>query len=61
MSIKSAREKAGKKISDVARFMGVSEAAVYQWESGQYTPRPAKLVKLAWYLGCSVDELLRKE
>lgn len=60
MSLKSERIKANKKVSEVMKHMGVTDAAVYQWESGQYTPRPDKLVKLAQFYGCTVDDLLKK-
>lgn len=61
MSIKHCREKAGKSVQDVAQHMGVTEAAVYQWDSGQYCPRPDKLVRLAEFLETSVDALLRED
>ena len=41
--------------------MGVSDAAVYQWETGIYTPRADKLIKLAKFYGCSVDDLLAED
>ena len=58
MSIRSARLKAGKTVAEVMKHMGVSDAAVYQWETGETTPRPDKLVRLAEYLGVTVDFLL---
>lgn len=59
MGFKSARIAAGKTVKDVMDHMGVSDAAVYQWESGVFTPRPDKLIKLANYFGVTVDELLK--
>lgn len=59
MSFRQARLRANKKVSDVMEYMGVSDAAVYQWESGFFYPAAAKLVKLADFYGCTVDELLR--
>lgn len=61
MGFQSARIKAGKKISDVMDYMGVSDATVYNWETGTYTPRKDKLLKLAEFYGVTVDELLREE
>lgn len=61
MSFKDARLRAGKKVSDVMALLGVTDAAVYQWEAGVYTPRADKLTKLAEFYGCTVDELLRGE
>lgn len=61
MGFKEARLRAGKKVGDVAKYLGVTEAAVYQWETDVYMPRREKLVKLAELYGCTIDELLRKE
>lgn len=61
MGLRSARIKSGKRIREVADFMGVSPSCVYSWESGTFAPRADKLLELAAYLGCSVDELLEKE
>lgn len=58
MGFKDARINAGLKVADVMREMDVSDAAVYQWETGVTTPRPDKLVKLAKLYGCTVDDLL---
>ena len=58
--MKTERLKAGKKVREVMEFLRVSDAAVYQWESGETTPRPDKLVKLAQFYGCTVDDLLKK-
>lgn len=58
LSIRAARLKAKKTVAEVMKYMGVSDAAVYQWETGETTPRPDKLVKLADYFGVSVDFLL---
>lgn len=61
MSFREARQKAGKTVAEVMKHMGVSGAAVYMWETGETTPRPDKLVKLAEFYGVTVDELLRKQ
>lgn len=61
MSFREARQKAGKTVAEVMKHMGVSDAAVYMWETGETTPRPDKLVKLAEFYGVTVDELLRKQ
>ena len=61
MSIKSARKSAGKTVKDVASVMGVSLAAVYQWESGVNRPDSDRLLSLAAFLSCPVEELLRKD
>lgn len=59
MSFRNARLKAGKKVTEVMAHMGVSDAAVYQWETGFCYPASDKLTKLADFYGCTVDELLR--
>lgn len=58
MGFKDARLNAGLRVADVMKEMDVSDAAVYQWETGVTTPRPDKLVKLAKLYGCTVDDLL---
>ena len=59
MSFRDARLKAGKSVSDVMAHMGVTDGAVYQWETGVFVPRGQKLIKLAEFYSCSTDELLR--
>lgn len=61
MSIKKCREKAGKSVQEVADHLGVSDVAAYAWEKSEYVPKPEKLLKLAKFLGCTVEELLEKE
>ena len=61
MSLKVARERAGMTADAVASRIGVSKQAVYQWESGRFSPRLDKLVQLAELYGVTVDDLLRKE
>lgn len=58
MSFRSARIKAGKKVTEVMEHMGVSDGCVYQWETGVTLPRPGKLQKLAAFYGCTMEELL---
>ena len=45
---------------EFAEAMNVSRATVAMWESGASTPRPAVLVRMASFFGCTVDELLQK-
>ena len=58
MKIKDARVRAGLKVQDVAEKFGITEAAVYMWESGQTQPDVSKLKKLAGLYQCSIDDLL---
>lgn len=61
MSITSARKSAGKTVKEVADAMHVTPSAVYQWEGGWCNPKIGKLISLAAFLGCPVEELLRKD
>lgn len=58
MGMKSARVKAGKTVAQVMKEMGVSDAAVYMWETGKTKPRASLLPRLASFYGCTIDELL---
>lgn len=58
MGMKSARVKAGKTVAQVMKEMGVSDAAVYMWETGKTKPRTSLLPRLASFYGCTIDELL---
>lgn len=58
MSFSSARKKSGLSQAEVAEKIGVSSAAVCQWETGKTMPDPRKLPKIAETLNCTVDELL---
>lgn len=59
MSFKSARVAAGLSVQDVVDILGVSNAAVSLWESGQNKPRTGRLLALAALYHCSIEELLR--
>ena len=57
--IKRLRKALGINQQELADIMGVKQAAVSLWESGQAMPRPDKLPELAKILGCSIDDLLK--
>ena len=61
MEIKRLREAAGLRQYELAERMGVKQASVSAWESGQAMPSAANLVKLADILDCTVDELLGRK
>ena len=61
MNIKEAREKAGLTQQDLANELGVGQSAVAMWETQKSLPRTDKLPALAKILGCTIDELLKKE
>ena len=46
---------------DVAKAIGVSQAAIARWESGRQIPNIEYLVKLVNYFGVSADYLLGLE
>lgn len=46
---------------EFARALGVTSSAVSQWENGLYNPKTSRLQDIADVLGCTVDDLLRKE
>ena len=45
----------------VANALGVTNAAVSQWEAGKTMPKGASLLNLSKIFGCTVDELLEEE
>lgn len=59
MGFREARINAGLSVADVMAAIGVSDAAVYQWETGVFTPRKDRLLALSRLYGVSVDELLK--
>lgn len=56
--LRETRLKHGKKQPEVAAVLGIGVPAYSMMESGQREINGSKLVKLAKYYGCSVDELL---
>ena len=61
VNIKEAREKAGLTQQDLANELGVGKSTVATWETQKSLPRTDKLPALAKILGCTIDELLKKE
>ena len=61
LSFAAAREKAGLTQAVVAEKLGVTGAAVCQWEKGKTSPKLPMLRKIANLYGCTVDELLGNE
>lgn len=59
--IKQLREAKGMTQVDLAKDIGVSAAAVNQWEAGTKKPELTKLVLLADLFHVSVDYLLGRE
>lgn len=61
MSIRKQRERANISQVDLAKRVGVTQGMVSQWENEEFSPRVNKLVDIANALGCTVDDLLKKE
>lgn len=56
--LKTLRINAGKSQQELADAVGVTQAAVSQWESGVSSPQVGKLLVIAHFLGCTVNDLL---
>ncbi len=61
MSFASCRKKTGLTQMQVAKELGVTDAAVCQWERGDTMPSAKRLTEIAKLYKCSVDELLKEE
>ena len=61
MSFRSAREKRGISALEAAEKLGVTDAAIYQWECGISLPTAKRLPEIAKLYGCTIDELLEKD
>ncbi|MBQ8141074.1 MAG: helix-turn-helix transcriptional regulator [Clostridia bacterium] len=46
---------------ELAVDLGITQSAVAKWEKGDTSPRAELLPRIASVLGCTVDELLKKE
>lgn len=61
MSFRSAREKVGISQAEVARRLNISRSSVNAWEKGETVPRGSRLLDVAQMLGCTVEEILRRD
>ena len=59
--LKEMREEAGLSMLQLAKEIGVSDAAVCKWENGLAEPKITYLVRLAEYFDCTLDYLTGKE
>lgn len=48
-------------LAELAKKLGVSYVAVQKWETGENTPRAARLPQLAEIFGVTINELYEKE
>lgn len=58
MKLKEIRRQKGMTAEDVAKEIGVTQAAVTNWETGSRRPNLDMLIKLTEVFGCTADELL---
>ena len=49
---------AGLSVAQVVEALSVSDAAVYQWETGVTTPNTKRIIEVAKLYGVTVDYLL---
>ena len=61
MGFRKARQAAGMTVAQVMKALSVSDAAVYQWETGVTMPTGKRLIEIAKLYRCTVDELLKEE
>lgn len=61
MGFRKARQNAGLSVSEVKNTLSVSDAAVYQWETGVTMPTGKRLIELSKLYGCTVDDLLKED
>lgn len=53
------RDKKGVKDADVAKGAGIYQSILTAWKNGDSTPKVDKLIKIADYLECSLEDLVR--
>lgn len=61
MSLKAQRKKAKLSQQELGNKLGISDAAVAQWESGKTMPTAKRLIEMANLFNCTVDELLKED
>jgi transcriptional regulator with XRE-family HTH domain len=61
LEIRKLREAAGLSVVEVAQALGVSDVAIYKWETAQTIPTSDKLPALADVLGCTIDALYGRD
>ena len=59
INLKSLRENAGYKQSDVAKILNITQGAVSQWELGSCNPDYKYLSEMAKIYNCTMEELIK--
>ncbi|MEU9589848.1 helix-turn-helix transcriptional regulator [Streptomyces sp. NPDC048193] len=55
------RERQGMSIRIAAEELDTSHVVIWRWETGACTPSVPSLIKIAAFMGCTIDELLKRE
>lgn len=58
--IRELRQKKQLTQEELARLLGVDRSSVAKWETGSNSPRMDKLLLLAKFLECSLDDLVQE-
>ena len=61
MNFRTARLSAGLSVAQVVEALSVSDAAVYQWETGVTTPNTKRIIEVAKLYGVTMDYLLAED
>jgi len=61
VNFRTARLSAGLSVAQVVEALSVSDAAVYQWETGVTTPNTKRIIEVAKLYGVTVDYLLAED
>lgn len=56
--LKTIREEKGMSIEEVAYKLGTTSQTIYNWERGDYKPRAATVLGLAYVLGCKAENII---
>ena len=59
-NLKTIREQKGINQTQLAAMLGVSQGSVSAWETGRWEPSIDALRKIAMFLNCTVDDLLKE-
>ena len=59
--LRDLREEAGLSMVELAKAIGVSDAAICKWENGLAEPKLGYIIRLAEYFDCSTDYIMGKD
>ena len=58
MAFKTERKRAGRGLTETAKYLGVTKQAVNYWENNRNEPNIATIKKMAEFYGCTIEQLL---